>query len=550
MSDSGNSNNRSGYDNRPDLLSDIEQDCQPLPETQRSHGNFSSTHSSNIGDHYSQRHPLVTGHSTFNDPHVQIFRKSNYDIVPEISSIYDGYKSEEKRLETFYDWPSNAPVTKEDLARNGFIYMHVSDRAQCIFCRGVLSSWDVGDVVENEHKRHCPECPFAFGYECGNIPLQGSSQITVTRLNANSNTQPKFYLQSSNSKTQSYNTTVHIPVQSPHRQVNGEITPSVATLNRPDSRPSGLSSLGSLGSLPSLPAGQSVTPQTRTVDITTNEPKYREWGDEYKRVRSFKGWPIQMNQKPLDLANAGLLYMGTDDRCKCFWCGGELYDWEPQDTPWEEHAKWFPHCGYVRGVKGDAYIQNIRARQNGLILPPPVQEQMRSPHVLSLLAEGYTQEQVEEVFNIFGRDKLIDARSIKEAIEKTRRQRQAMRERTAGTQETGSPVTLPSEHEEMEVEETPENKVVQKVEEKKKSKDSSPESSSASSSKDKDVETVMQENEKLKDMKLCKICMDNELCMTFLPCGHLATCEDCAKTLLTCPVCRRGIDKKVKIFWA
>lgn len=37
-----------------------------------------------------------------------------------------------------------------------------------------------------------------------------------------------------------------------------------------------------------------------------------------------------------------------------------MYDWEPQDVPWEEHAKWFPHCGYVRGVKGDAYIQNIR----------------------------------------------------------------------------------------------------------------------------------------------------------------------------------------------
>lgn len=65
-----------------------------------------------------------------------------------------------------------------------------------------------------------------------------------------------------------------------------------------------------------------------------------------------------------------------------------------------------------------------------------------------------------------------------------------------------------------------------------------------------DVETVLQENEKLKDMKLCKICMDNELCMTFLPCGHLATCEDCARSVKECPICRKEISQKVKIFWA
>jgi hypothetical protein len=207
--------------------------------------------------------------------------------VPDLSNIYDGYKSEAKRLETFYDWPSTY-VKKEELARNGFIYLHSSDRAQCIFCRGVLSGWEPGDVVEHEHKRHCPECPFAFGYECGNIPLNNG--ITLHRTNVaesrNNQFQNTAVKNAWNVQQQSY-TTSNSAVQS----------------NIPDSRPIEMGSL-----LPALPSANLGQP--RTGEATTSEPKYREWGDEYKRIRSFRGWPTQMTQTPIELAKAGLLYMG------------------------------------------------------------------------------------------------------------------------------------------------------------------------------------------------------------------------------------------------
>ncbi|XP_060558859.1 baculoviral IAP repeat-containing protein 7-like isoform X2 [Ruditapes philippinarum] len=545
MSDSGPNSRERQYDIIPNNLSDLEQDSVPVPESRPAHGNFTtSLHHANIGDSYSQRHPLVTGHSSLSRQNVSVFTKSNNDIVPDISNIYDGYKSEAKRLETFDDWPSNMVVSKEDLARNGFIYLHVSDRAQCVYCRGVLSNWEVGDIVENEHKRHCPECPFAFGYECGNIPLH-SSVITLQRQNASS----------SPSYSQSFNTTVKVPVGAYNNPYHGDLpSPHGSFLNRIDSRPGELNSLGS--NLASLPARPSLGGQPGTGAVTTNEPKYRDWGDEYKRVRSFKGWPTQMSQTPTELSKAGLLYMGNGDRCKCFWCGGELYDWEPQDIPWEEHAKWFPHCGFVRGVKGDAYIQYVRDRQNGLTVDPPVDEVLKSPHVLSVLQEGYTQEQVREAFSRFGRGRLIDARGIKQAIEQTKREREALIQASnnmAGTQETASPVTLPDEDEEMEVEETPLPAKEQKAESKSNDSNRSPSKTvkpSTSASSSTDVETVLQENEKLKDMKLCKICMDNELCMTFLPCGHLATCEDCAQNVNECPICRKLITQRVKIFWS
>lgn len=38
-----------------------------------------------------------------------------------------------------------------------------------------------------------------------------------------------------------------------------------------------------------------------------------------------------------------------------------------------------------------------------MVVDPPVQELMKTPHVLAVLSQGYTPEQVEEVFNRFGK---------------------------------------------------------------------------------------------------------------------------------------------------
>ena len=48
---------------------------------------------------------------------------------------------------------------------------------------------------------------------------------------------------------------------------------------------------------------------------------------------------------------------------------------------------------------------------------------------------------------------------------------------------------------------------------------------------------------------LCKICEDNPVAITFVPCGHLVVCESCALGLLMCPVCRKGINKTQRTFF-
>ena len=47
----------------------------------------------------------------------------------------------------------------------------------------------------------------------------------------------------------------------------------------------------------------------------------------------------------------------------------------------------------------------------------------------------------------------------------------------------------------------------------------------------------------------CKVCLDNEVSLVFVPCGHLVTCSSCADHLTDCPVCRKRITSRIRTFF-
>ncbi|XP_065846926.1 E3 ubiquitin-protein ligase APD2-like [Euphorbia lathyris] len=62
-------------------------------------------------------------------------------------------------------------------------------------------------------------------------------------------------------------------------------------------------------------------------------------------------------------------------------------------------------------------------------------------------------------------------------------------------------------------------------------------------------------SEELYDAKLCVICYDEQRNCFFVPCGHCATCYDCAQRIMDgetkfCPICRRLIHKVRRLFVA
>ena len=80
------------------------------------------------------------------------------------------------------------------------------------------------------------------------------------------------------------------------------------------------------------------------------------------RLATFRDWPAGLEQRPAQLAEAGFFYMGTGDHVKCFCCDGALRNWEPQDEPWQEHARWFSRCNFLLTVKGPDFVSNVHSQ--------------------------------------------------------------------------------------------------------------------------------------------------------------------------------------------
>ena len=81
-------------------------------------------------------------------------------------------------------------------------------------------------------------------------------------------------------------------------------------------------------------------------------------------------WPAhRIRATPQQIVDAGMYYLGERDRVKCWYCNGGLQNWERDDDPMEEHAKWFPLCEFVLQQKGPDYVHQIVLRTPGLRRP-------------------------------------------------------------------------------------------------------------------------------------------------------------------------------------
>lgn len=346
--------------------------------------------------------------------------KAGTDFVegPNVDCHEDDYqrhqrlKREDIRLETFKDWPKSIPVSKEELAKDGFYYMNTGDRVKCVFCNLILKNWDVGDAARAEHTKFNASCPFLRGKNVGNIPI-----------------------------------------------------------------------------LPDHP------PPTMVA------VKHPEYGAKEVRLASFGNWPRQLKQDPHVLAEAGFFYAGNQDAVHCFYCGGVLRNWEPDDDPWREHRHWFPYCEFLKTQ------------------PPRESSVEITPVMRRCIDMGYDQELVQAASQRKRRSGVFecDLNELIDEVENIKLQQQMSPLRTG-------PKTDPQ---------------------------AAAGPSGAAGSKNTGASSSLEEEYKtLKEEKLCKLCMEREVEVTFLPCGHLVSCNKCAQPLKECPICRQRIRGFVRTYWS
>ena len=58
----------------------------------------------------------------------------------------------------------------------------------------------------------------------------------------------------------------------------------------------------------------------------------------------------------------------------------------------------------------------------------------------------------------------------------------------------------------------------------------------------------MQIQNTMKRVMMCKVCLDKDVEVVFLPCRHLVVCKWCAPNMWNCPVCRSKINETIKVF--
>ena len=89
-----------------------------------------------------------------------------------------------------------------------------------------------------------------------------------------------------------------------------------------------------------------------------------------RRIKSYVQWPFHSSSvNPRSLSEAGFYYLGYEDKTKCFYCAGGLQRWESTDDPFEEHAKWFPHCQFILNQKGFSFVKAVNGQHTNLVRP-------------------------------------------------------------------------------------------------------------------------------------------------------------------------------------
>ncbi|XP_013408788.1 baculoviral IAP repeat-containing protein 7-like [Lingula anatina] len=302
--------------------------------------------------------------------------------------------------------------------------------------------------------------------------------------------------------------------------------------------------------------------------IVTERPKHPEHAVEQNRIASFQNWPINKKQTPRDLAQAGFYYAGFGDNVKCFFCSGGLRNWEPQDVPWREHARWFPKCGFVKQCKGVTFIREVQRERtmggasqghssNGHpVEAREIKARLDTPMAQTVANMGYSKAKLRQAIEQRLRTHGDDFPNLQAFVEAVLDLDDGEEQTSVGSmRETSqiSSVVQPRPDSSPQTQSQPQGQCLSNTKQAdpktaNSAKDKKDEISASKESVVDEKERLRLENEEMMMQRMCKKCSVNEASIVLLPCAHLASCATCAAGLTRCPVCDVKIQGTVKAY--
>lgn len=312
-----------------------------------------------------------------------------------------------------------------------------------------------------------------------------------------------------------------------------------------------------------IPIDPTKTP--KVPQISTTGPKNPQFADARNRLETYEGWPRGHCLKPKALVESGFFYTGHDDNVRCFCCDFGLKEWNPEDDPWWEHARWSGSCKFVLDKKGVGFVNRVKNGEATYPVNEPARQPAKSKITnIAQSAEQQKDSPVVEVVLRMGYEWDFVKRVIVDKLKRTGehfKNRSCLlvalfdydgeRSEDVGHGQAASEGSEDVEHSQAASKGSEDMKPSQAASEPQPSTSAaspSESTSTAGANSQEGEKSLLEEIERLKDLQSCKICMDENVSIVFLPCGHMCACSQCADLVKTCPICRLPIKGRVNAF--
>jgi len=417
------------------------------------------------------------------------------------------------RLYTFKEYPGSAKQDPWELVKAGFYYTGHKDRVKCGRCGRQVADWQ-----ENENPRdakwHEVWCQFDSKNREHNIPVSDVRQTRQQGLERGTESRA----------VQTMTTSPQAQVVSPIRQLatrTTDVNPS-ASLSGND---------GANRHAPQTNTWREMYPGMNPINphMTTYEQRLSKFEEN---VVSWHRNNIRAAMQ--DMARAGLYYLGTRHKVKCWYCNGGLQNWALYDDPWFEHAKWFPTCEFVLRNKGPEYVETVNnrfpniGRNNELTRSRRPREVFTVPKTV-IIDPGQQRRELKQRAHMEVETSVVAQEALRMGFDKEHVTDVVERQLKQYGRGFGKVEALIN----VLVEETPER--------------------SEMMSSDDETE-LLNKDDPLKQLKAlehdrnCKNCQTQEAVVMLLPCGHLNVCEECQEQVSRCPTCGEKIQEKIRTF--
>ncbi|XP_062606047.1 baculoviral IAP repeat-containing protein 7-like [Saccostrea cucullata] len=454
-----------------------------------------------------------------------VFRR--FHVFENTPSKHDTMALEFSRLSSMQNYPNIHGISFFRMAEAGFFYEGNGNELVCFSCGFHKDSWNFNDSPREIHLRMSPNCKFLSQGD-GNVPVprEKSTQDLVPLQSA-----PQEEVVEPDGLREGYN---------------------ASTSNNTAHLASAIYSDGQ------------DQPDTSKRTMVVKHPKY---ASRPARMASYANFLRNIKQHPADMTEAGFYYAGFADCCRCYHCGIGLRNWDPEDNPWIEHARWSMECPYILKIKGQAFIDLVQAARAAEMAQDDEDSETegasngndsgsgngeKSWASNSSASEGPAANEIEN--NVA---KTSEATTSKGTFDDSG----FGSDSAPVVQPIKAPLRTPAAQSLIHDEKIKPKYVTAAIEDlvkaegwgafskeniRKYLKIHEENCKSESSASNADPNTLKQENKELKDLTNCKICLDEKVSIVFLPCGHLVSCPQCAPALTKCPICKKNIKGTVR----